>query len=93
MTKVQPPSEEFALQLEVMMADCPGYPHHPAFLCNVGMVLNVLKSDSTLRDLEQVQMDGPGMAYLFLFDKQGHWGLTLDTTHAMRVLMGEAFSE
>ena len=54
MTKVQPPSEEFALQLEVMMADCPGHPHHPAFLCNVGMVLNVLKSDSTLRDLEQV---------------------------------------
>ena len=26
-TEVQPPPEDFALQLEVMMADCPGHPH------------------------------------------------------------------
>ena len=31
MTEVQPPSEEFALQLEVMMADQSGHPHPPAF--------------------------------------------------------------
>ena len=36
----------------------------PAFLWNVGMVLHVLKSDPTLRDLEHVQVDGPRMAYL-----------------------------
>ena len=70
-TEVQPLSEEFALQLNVTMADCPGCPHPPAFLWNVGMVQYVLKSDPTLRDLEHVQVDGPGLAYLFFFDKQG----------------------
>ena len=71
-TEVQPPPEEFALQLEVMMADHPGCPCPPVFLWNEGMVLHVLKSDPTLRDLKHVQVDGPGMAYLFFFDKQGH---------------------
>ena len=93
MMEVQPPSEEFALQLEVIMADCPGHPHPPTFSWNVGMVLYVLKSDPTLRDLEHVQVDGPGTTYLFFFNKQGHWGLTLDATCAMRAHMGEAFSE
>ena len=71
-TEVQPPPVEFALQLKVMMADCPGHPHPPMFLWNAGMVLHVLMSDPTLRDLEHVQVDGPGMAYLFFFDKQSH---------------------
>ena len=87
--KVQPPPEEFALQLEVMMADHPGHPHPPTFLWNVGMVLHVLKSDPTLRDLKHVQVDGSGMAYMFFVNKQGHQGLT----HAMKALVGEAFSE
>ena len=64
-TEVPPPPEEFALQLEVMMADCPGHPHPSTFLWNMGMVLHVLKSDPTIRDLEHVQVDGPRMAYLF----------------------------
>ena len=42
-TEVQPPSEEFALQLEVMMADFLGHPHPPAFSWNEGMVLHVLE--------------------------------------------------
>ena len=92
-TKVQPLPEEFALQLEVMMADHPGHQHPPAFLWNADMVLHVLKSDPTQRDLEHVQMYGPGMAYLFFFDKQGHQGLTLEATHTIRTHMGEAFSE
>ena len=29
-TEVQPPSREFAMQLEVMTADCLGHPHPPA---------------------------------------------------------------
>ena len=57
------------------------------------MVLHVLKSDPTLRNLEHIQVDGPEMAYLFFFDKQGHHGLTLDAAHAMRAHEGEAFSE
>ena len=79
-TEVQPPSEEFTLQLEVMMADDPEHPHPPTFLWNAGMVLYVLKNDPTLRDPEHVQVDGPGTAYLFFFNKQGHQGLTFDAT-------------
>ena len=77
-TEVQPPSEEFALQLKVMMADHPG---------------QVLKSDPTLRDLEHIQVDGPGMAYLLFFDKQVHQGLTLEAAQAMRAHITEAFAE
>ena len=56
--KVQPLPEEFALQPKVTMADCPGHPYPPAFSWNAGMVLHVLKSDPTLRDLEHIQVDG-----------------------------------
>ena len=65
------PAEEYAMMLEVMMADCPGWPHPPAFSWNVGMVLHVLKSDLVLRELEHMQVDGPGTAYLFFYNKQG----------------------
>ena len=58
-TEVQPPSEEFAQILEVMTANCPGHPCPPAFSWNVGMVLHVLKSDPTLRDLKHIQVDEP----------------------------------
>ena len=34
------------------------------------MVLHVLKGDPMLWDLEHVQVDGPGTAYLFFYDKQ-----------------------
>ena len=69
--EVQLPSVEFALQLKVTMGDCLGCPHPPAFLWNAGMVMHMLKSDPVLRDLKHVQVDGPGMAYLFFFNKQG----------------------
>ena len=59
------PAKEYAMMLEVTMADCPGWPHPPAFSWNVGMVIHILKSDLVLRELEHVQVDGPGTAYLF----------------------------
>ena len=65
------PAEEYALLLEVMMADQPGCPQPPAFSWNSGMVLHVLKRDPTLRDLEHVQVDSLGTMYLFFYDKQG----------------------
>ena len=68
-TVVQPPSEEYALLLEVTMADCPGCPCPPTFSWNVGMVMHILKGNPTLRDLAHIQVDGPGTAYLFFFDK------------------------
>ena len=53
------------------------------FSWNAGIVLHVLKEDPMLRDLEHVQVDGPGMAYLFSYDKQGHWGLKQDATETL----------
>ena len=76
-------AEEYTMMLEVMMADHPGWPHPPAFSWNVGMVMHILKSDSCLRELEHMQVDGLGTAYLFFYDKQGHWGLGQDTAHAI----------
>ena len=68
-------TEEYALLLEVTMADRPGRPCPPVFSWNAGMVVHVLKSDLVLWELEHVQVDGPGTAYLFFYDKQGHQGL------------------
>ena len=57
------------------------------------MVMHILKGNPTLRHLEHVQLDGPGMAYLFFFDKQGCRGLTFYTTQTLRTHVGEAFAE
>ena len=56
------------------------------------MVMHVLKSDLVLQELEHVQVDGPGTAYLF-YDKQGHWGLGQDAVDAVPIHVEEAFSE
>ena len=69
------PAEEYTIMLEVMMADRLGWPSPPTFSWNAGMVMHVLKSDLVLRELEHVQVDGPGNAYLFFYDKQGRRGL------------------
>ena len=87
------PAEEYIMMLEVVMADCPGQPHPPAFSWNMGMVMHIMKSDPVLRDLEHVQVDGLGTGYLFFYDKQGHYGLGQDTTYAIWAHGEEAFSE
>ena len=87
------PAEEYAMMLEVMMVDHPGRPHPPAFSWNAGMVMHVLKSDPVLRELEHVQVDGLGIAYLFFYDKQGRRGLGQDAVHAVQTHVEEAFSE
>ena len=89
----EPPVEEYAMMLEVMMTDRPGWPHPPAFSWNLGMVMHILKSDLVLRELEHVQVDGPGSAYLFFYDRQGCHGLSQDTADAIQVHVEEAFSE
>ena len=88
----EPPVEEYAMVLEVTMANCPGQPHPPAFSWNAGMVMHVLKSDLVLRELEHIQVDGPVTAYL-LYDRQGCCGLGQDTVYAIQAHMEEAFSE
>ena len=66
-----------------MMADHPGQPHPPAFSWNAGMVMHILKRDLVLQELEHVQVDGPGTAYLFFYDKQCHRGLGQDAADAV----------
>ena len=85
--------EEYALMLEVTMADRPGRPCPPAFSWNAGMVMHILKSDPVLWELEHVQVDGPGTAYLFFYNKQGHRGLEQEAADAIGTHMEEAFSE
>ena len=92
-TEVQLLSTEFAMQLEVTMADCPGCPCPPAFSWNAGMVMHVLKSDPMLRDLGHVQVDGPRMAYLFFYNKQGLSGLSHETARAIQTHVLETFAE
>ena len=87
------PVEEYTMMLEVTMADHPGQPHPPAFSWNAGMVMHILKSDPVLGELEHVQVDGLGIAYLFFYDKQGHRGLGQDATDAVWTHVEEAFSE
>ena len=57
------------------------------------MVMHILKSDPVLKELEHVQVDGPGTAYLFFYDKQGCQGLGQDAVAAVRTDVEEAFSE
>ena len=57
------------------------------------MVLHVLKGNPALRDLEHVQMDGPGTTYLFFYDKQGHRGLKQDVAENLQTHVAEVFSE
>ena len=57
------------------------------------MVLHVLKRDSALRDMEHVQVDGPGTAYLFFYDKQGHKGLKQEAAENIQMHIAESFSE
>ena len=89
----EPPVEEYTMMLEVTMADRPGQLHPPTFSWNAGMVMHILKSDPVLRELEHMQVDGLGTAYLFFYDKQGHRGLGQDTAYAIQAHMEEAFSE
>ena len=89
----QTSAEEYPLMLEVTMADRPGCRRLPAFSWNAGMVMHVLKSDPVLWELEHVQVDGPGTAYLFFYHKQGRWGLEQDVADAVRTHVEEAFSE
>ena len=40
-----------------------------------------------------MQVDGPGAAYLFFYDKQGHQGLEQEAADAIRTHVEKAFLE
>ena len=56
------------------------------------MVQHVLKSDPALRDLEHVQVNGPGLAYLFFYDRHGHHSLSKGAALAMRSHLAGTFA-
>ena len=87
------PVEEYTKMLEVTMADHPGRACPPTFSWNAGIVMHILESDPVLRELEHVQVDGLGIAYLFFYNKQGCRGLGQDAAHAVQTHVKEAFSQ
>ena len=57
------------------------------------MVQHVLKSDLALRELEHIQVDSPGLAYLFFYDRHGHHCLTKEVALTMHSHIADAFPE
>ena len=54
---------------------------------------HALKNDPAMGDLKHVEVDGPGRAYLFFYDRQGYRGLPKDEALAMRSHIADAFAE
>ena len=94
-TVTEPPHtmDEFIIQIEVMMVDQPRRPHPPAFSWNGGMVQHVLKSDPALTELEHVQVDSPGLAYLFFYDRHGCRSLTKEAALTIHSHLADTFAE
>ena len=92
-TEPPPLAEEFVIQLDVTMGDRLGRPRPPAYSWNGGLVRHDLKNDPAMGDLKHVEVDGPGRAYLFFYDRQGYRGLPKDEALAMRSHIADAFAE
>ena len=92
-TEPLPPTDEFIIQLEVTTADRPGRPRPPAYSLNGDMVQHALKSDPALRNLEHVQVDGPGLMYLLFYDWHGYRGLSKEEALAMCSHIADAFAK
>ena len=54
---------------------------------------HVLKSDLALRELEHIQVDSPGLVYLFFYDRHGCHGLMKEVALAICSHMVDAFAE
>ena len=54
---------------------------------------HVLKIDPALRELEHVQVDSPGLVYLFIYDRHGHRGLMKEVALTMHSHIADAFAE
>ena len=57
------------------------------------MVQHVLKSDPALRELEHIQVNSPGLAYLFFYDRHGHHSLTKEAALAICSHLVDTFAE
>ena len=54
---------------------------------------HTLKNDPAMGDLKHVEVDGPGRAYLFFYDRQGYHGLPKEEALAMRSHIADAFAD
>ena len=54
---------------------------------------HVLKGDPALRDLEHVQVDGLGLAYLIFHDQHGYHCLSKEEALAMPSHIADAFAK
>ena len=54
---------------------------------------HALKNDPAMRDLKHVQVDGPGLAYLFFHDRHRYRSLSKDEALDMRSHIADAFVE
>ena len=57
------------------------------------MVQHVLKSDLALRELEHIQVNSPGLPYLFFYDRHGHHGLTKEAALTICSHLADTFAE
>ena len=91
----EPPSlaEEFIIQLDVTMADRLGRPRPPEYSWNGGLVWHAMKNDPAMGDLKHVEVDCPGWAYLFFYDRHGYHGLPKEEALAMHSHIADAFAE
>ena len=55
--------------------------------------MHILKSNPVLQELEHVQVDGPGTAYLLFYNKQGRRSSRQDAADAVQTHVEEALSE
>ena len=46
---------------------------------------HTLKNDPAMGDLKHVEVDGPGQAYLFFYDRHGYRGLPKEEALAMQM--------
>ena len=75
------------------MMDQPRRPCPSAFSWNEGMVQHVLKSDPALRELEHIQVDSPGLAYLFFYDRHGCHSLMKEAALIIHSHLAGTFAE
>ena len=54
---------------------------------------HALKNNPAIGDLKHVEVDGPGQAYLFFYDRHGYRGLSKEEALAMHSHIADAFAE
>ena len=68
-------------------------PWPPAYSWNGGLVQHALKGNPALRDLEHVQVDSPGLTYLFFYDWHGYRSLSKEEAVTMHSHIADAFAK